>query len=153
MLSTLCQWNSPKPSIVVVKMFANSPYLPREFSSFLYLDVTTLSSGALTAQFPLDQLCLWWLLPSSQTQVVLPCEAEDEELKDCPILQEMLWESSEEDHHVSDPILLSGPPSPFFLHHKDSSQTEEGPSLCPVLVQLPGPEPNLSKCWLMNGRG
>ena len=27
-LSTLCQWVSPKPSIVVVKIFANSPYLP-----------------------------------------------------------------------------------------------------------------------------
>ena len=27
-LSTLHQWDSPKPSIVVVKIFANSPYLP-----------------------------------------------------------------------------------------------------------------------------
>ena len=40
-LSTLHQWDSPKPSIVVVKIFVNSPYLPCRSSSFLYLDVIT----------------------------------------------------------------------------------------------------------------
>ena len=57
-------------------------------------------------------------------------------LKVYPILQEALWESSEEDHHLSDPILLSVTSSPFFLHQEESSQTEEGPSLRPALVQL-----------------
>ena len=56
-LSTLHQQNSPKWSVVVVKVFANFPY-PLGSSSFIYLDVTTLSSGGLTAQFPLDQPCL-----------------------------------------------------------------------------------------------
>ena len=36
-LSTKCQWDSPKPSVVVVKIFANSPYLLQGTSSFLYL--------------------------------------------------------------------------------------------------------------------
>ena len=27
-ISNLCQWDPPKPSVVVVKIFANSPYLP-----------------------------------------------------------------------------------------------------------------------------
>ena len=47
-LSILSQQDSPKPSVVVVKIFANSTYLPQGSSSFLYLDITTLSSGALT---------------------------------------------------------------------------------------------------------
>ena len=64
-LTTLCKQDSPKLSIVVVKIFANFPYLPQGSSSYLYLDVTTLLLGTLTAQFPLDQLCLWQLLPYS----------------------------------------------------------------------------------------
>ena len=120
----------------VVRIFANSHYLLWGSSSFLYLDVTTLSSGALTAQFPLDQLCLWQWLSYSPTLVILLHEAEDKELKFYPIHQEMLWESSEEDLHLSDPILLLGPPSPFFIHQEESSGTEEGPSLSLALVQL-----------------
>ena len=89
---------------MVVKIFPTPLTSPQGSSSFLYLDVTTLSLGTLTIEFPLDQLCLWWMLPYSQTQVVLPCEAEDEELKVYSILQEVLWESSKEDHHLSDPI-------------------------------------------------
>ena len=135
-LSTLHQWDSPKLSIVVVKIFDNSPYLPRGSSSFLYLDIPTLSLGTLTAQFPLYWLCLWQLLPYSPKQVILLCEVEDKELKLYPILQEALWESSEEDHCLLDPVLLSVTSSPFFLHQQESSQTEEGPSLRPALVQL-----------------
>ena len=135
MLSTLCQQDSPKPSVVVVKI--NSPYLPWGSSSFLDLDITTLSLGALTTQLPLDQLCPA-VAPNSPTQDILPCEAEDKELKVYPILQEILWESSEEDNCLSDPILLLVPPSPFFLHHEENSQTEEGPSLSLALTQLQG---------------
>ena len=110
-LSTLLQWDSPKLSIVVVKIFANSPYLPQGSFSFLYLDVTTLSAGILTAQFSLTQLCLCRLLPFSSTQVVLPHEKDDEEIKVYPFLQQVLWGSSEEDHCLSDPVLLLVPPS------------------------------------------
>ena len=47
-LSILHQSDSPKLSVVVVKIFTNSPYLPWWYSSILYPDVTSLSSGALT---------------------------------------------------------------------------------------------------------
>ena len=109
------------------------PLPPQGSSSFLYLDVTTLSLGTLATQFPLDQLCLWWLLPYSPTQVVLPCEEEDGELKIYPFLQEALWESSEEEHHLLEPTLLS---VPLSLHQEENSQTKEVPSLSLALTQL-----------------
>ena len=61
--------------------FANSPYLPWGSSSFLYLDITNYSLGALATQFPLEWLCLQPLLPYSATQVVLQHQEEDKELK------------------------------------------------------------------------
>ena len=67
----------------------------------------------LTAQFPLAQLNLQRLLPFSSTQVIQPHEKDDEELKVFPFFQEVLWESSEEDHCMSDPVLLLVPPSSF----------------------------------------
>ena len=70
-LSTLHQHVSPEPSVVVVRMFTNSPYLPQGSFGFLYLDVTTLSGGVSSTQFPLDQLHLCRLLPYSATKVVL----------------------------------------------------------------------------------
>ena len=69
-----------QPNVVVARIFANSPYLPWGSSSFLYLDITTLSSAVLTVQFPLDQLCLQWLPLYSPTLVVLLHEAEDKDL-------------------------------------------------------------------------
>ena len=69
-LSTLLQQDSPKLSIVVMKIFANSPYLPWGSFGFPYLDVTTLAAGMLATQFPLLQLCLHRLLPFLSTQVV-----------------------------------------------------------------------------------
>ena len=51
-LSTLVQWNAPELSIVVVKIFTNSSCLPWESFGFPYPDVTILSAGASTAQFP-----------------------------------------------------------------------------------------------------
>ena len=61
--STLVQWDSPELSIVVMKIFTNSPYLPQGSFGFPYLDVTTLSVGVLTTQFPLAQLHLHRLPP------------------------------------------------------------------------------------------
>ena len=69
---TLFQWNPPYLGIVVVKIFTNSLYVPWQSFGFHYLDVTTLSVGASTAQFPLAQLCLCRLLLYSSTQVILP---------------------------------------------------------------------------------
>ena len=89
-LSALCQCDSPEPSVVVVRRFTNSPFLPLGSFGFLYLDMTTLSGGASSAQFPLDQLCLCRLLPYSDTKVVLPWEEGEEGLKVYPFFQESL---------------------------------------------------------------
>ena len=135
-LSTLLQWDSPKPSIVVDKIFTNSPYLPWGSFSLPYLDITTLSVGTLAAHLPLAWLCLCRLLSYSSTQVILPFEKDDKELKVYPFFPEAFWESSEEDHHLSDLVLVSVPPSSFPPHQEESSQTEEGPSLIPALMGL-----------------
>ena len=49
---TIVQWDSPEPGVVVVKVFTNSPHLPWGSFKSPYLDMTTLSGGALTTQFP-----------------------------------------------------------------------------------------------------
>ena len=73
-LSVLCQHNLLEPSVVIVRRYTNTPYIPWGSSHLLYLDVSTLSGGASSAQFPLDWLCLPRLLPFSDTEVVLPWE-------------------------------------------------------------------------------
>ena len=73
-LSVLHQCNSPQPTVVVVRRYSNSPYLPWGYFSFPYLDVNTLLRGTSSAQFPLDWLCLCRLLHYSDMKVVLPQE-------------------------------------------------------------------------------
>ena len=73
-LSALHQCNSPKPSVVVVKRYTNTPYIPQGTSWLLYCDVSTLPGGASSVQFPLDCLHLQRLLPYSKTEVLLPCK-------------------------------------------------------------------------------
>ena len=102
--STLVQWESPKPGVVVVNVFTNSSHLPWGSFGPPYLDITTLSVGALTTQFPLAWLCLHRLLPYFPTQILLPWEKEGDGLKIYPVLMEILWESSEEEHHLSPPF-------------------------------------------------
>ena len=111
-LSALHQCDLPKPSVVEVWRFTNSPYLPWESFGLLYLDMTNLSGNASSTQFPLDWKCLCRLLPYSTTEVVLPWEEGEEGLKVYPSFQETPWESSEEEHWMSNPILLSVPSFP-----------------------------------------
>ena len=73
-LSALHQWDLPQASMVVVRRYTNSPYIPQGSFSFLYLDMTSLSRSISSAQFSLDWLCLGSLLPYSDTKVVLPWE-------------------------------------------------------------------------------
>ena len=51
-LSALC------PSVMLVRRYSNTPYIPRGTCCSLYLDVSTFSGGAASAQFPLDRLHL-----------------------------------------------------------------------------------------------
>ena len=114
----LCQHDLPEPSVVVVGRYTNIACVPWGSSCFLYLDISTLSRGASSTQFPLNWLLLCRLLPYSDTKVVLPQE-EDEEvgLKVFPYFWKALWQSSEEEHHLSDPIRLSPSPQRLAKYH------------------------------------
>ena len=70
-LSILCQCDSPEPSVVVVRRYINTPYIPRGTSQPLYLEVSTLSRDASSVQFPLEDLHLQRLLPHSKIKVLL----------------------------------------------------------------------------------
>ena len=76
-LSTFVHCESPKPGVVVVKVFTNMCHLLQGPFGFPYLDVTNLLADILTIQFLLAQLHLCRLLPYSSTQIVL-CERERE---------------------------------------------------------------------------
>ena len=49
--------------MVVVRRYTKTPYIPWESSCLPYLDMSTFSGGTYSAQFPLDWLHLWRLLP------------------------------------------------------------------------------------------
>ena len=83
-LSALCQCNSPEPSVIVVRRYTNTPYIPWGFSHLPYLDMSTPSGGTSSTQFPLHWLCLHRLLPFFDTEVVLPQEEGEMELKVFP---------------------------------------------------------------------
>ena len=113
-LSALCQCDSLEPSVVVVRRYTNTPYIPWGFSHLPYLDVNTLSRGASSAQFLVDQLHLCRLLPFSDTEVVFPQEEGEIGLKVFPHFWKALWQRSEEEHCLSDLISLSVPCWPLI---------------------------------------
>ena len=124
-LSALHQHDFPKPSMVVVRRYTNTPYIPQGTSHFLYSDVSTLSGGASYTQFPLDQLCIHRQLPFSETEVVLPQEEGEVGLKVFPHSWEVPWQNSEEEHHFSDPVLLLVPSSTLLPHQEKGTQAEK----------------------------
>ena len=73
-LSALHQCSSSEPSVVVVRRYSITPYILRGMCHPLYLHVGTLSEGASSTQFPLDRLCLHWLIPFTKAEVLLRCE-------------------------------------------------------------------------------
>ena len=76
------------------------------------------------------------LLPYSSTQLVLTQEKEEEGLKIYPALTETLWESSEEEHHLSPPFPLSIPIVSSHSNRDTRMQTEEVLGFSLVLRQL-----------------
>ena len=84
-LSALCQCDLPKPSMVVVRRYTNTPYIPWGTFHLLYLDMSTLLGGTSSTKFPLDWLCLHKLLLFSDTDVVLPQKEGEVGLKVFPI--------------------------------------------------------------------
>ena len=54
-------------------------------------------------------------------------------LKVFPYFQEALWQSSEEEHHLSDPMSLSVPSLVSPPHQEEGTQMEEGSGFHPAL--------------------
>ena len=108
-LSTLVQWDSSKPGVVVVKVFTNLPYLPWGSFGPFYLNITTLSVGTSTTQFPTCLVHMHRFLPYSPIQVILPQEKEGDGLKIYPFLLETLWESLEEGASFVSPFATVSP--------------------------------------------
>ena len=137
-LSIFCQCDSSELSMVVVRRYSNTPYILRGMSHSLYLDVGTFSEGVASAQFPLDRLHLCWLLPFSKSEVLLPYEVEEERLETYPHLPEFLWDSLDEEHHLSNPISHSVPPLAPLLPLEECTQTEEELHSHPASIQTEG---------------
>ena len=119
-------------------------------SSFLNLDITSLSLYMLTTQFPLDQLCLclWWLLPYSPTQVILPGEAEDKELKSIPSFRKHLGKALRRITTCQIPYCCWFLPLSSFFIKKRACRPRRGLAsawLWHGYKVLPGQEPNLSE--------
>ena len=133
-LSTLHQNNLSELSVVVVRIYSNTSYIPRGTSHSLYLDVDTLSGGTGSAQFPLDRLHLHQLLPFSKSEVLVPHEVGEEGLETYPHLPEFLWDSSDEEHCISNMIPMSTP----LLSLEDCTQTKGGLDSHPASNQTEG---------------
>ena len=164
-LSTLHWHDSSELSMVVVRRYSNTLYIPRGMSQVLYLDMDTFSEGVASAQFPLDRLFLHQLLPFSKSEVLLPSEVGEEGLKTYPHHPEFLWDRSEEEHYLSGPISLSIPlPAPALLlevctqtkagldSHPACTQTEGGLGCHPTSTQTEGLgyHPSLKLLWEAN---
>ena len=137
-LSTLCQCDSSVPSMVVVRRYSNTPYIPRGMSCSLYLDVDTLSGGVTSTQFPFSRWHLCQLLPFNRTEVLLPHEEREERLETYVHLPEILWEGSEEGHHLSNLISLSVPMLVPPLHLEEGTQTKGVSGCHPASTQTEG---------------
>ena len=137
-------------------------------SCVLFLDVGTFLGGIASTQLPLGRLHLCWLLPFSESEVLLPSKVGEESLKTYPYLPEFLWDRSEEEHHLSSPIFLSipllAPASPASLlevciqteggldSHPTCTQTEGGLGCHPTSTQTEGLgyHPSLKLLWEAN---
>ena len=137
-LSTLHQQDSSVPSMVVVRKYSNTPYIPKGMAHSLYLEVDSLSGGATSTQFPLDRLHLHWLLPVNRTEVLLPHEVREEGLETYPHHPEILWEGLDEKHHLSKPISLSVPLLAPPLQLEENTQTQKGLDCHPASTQTGG---------------
>ena len=124
-LSALCWWDSSEPTMVVLKRYTNTPYIPQGTSWLLFLDVSMHQGGNFSTQFPLHQLWLCRLIPLSANEVVLPWEKEEVGYKLYPYFQQELWPSLEEVHCHSNPVSLLVPSSALLSHWEEGTKTEE----------------------------
>ena len=109
----LFQWNTSEPSVVVVRRYSNAPYIPWGTSHSLYLDRSTLSGGASSAQFPLYQPCLHQLIPFSRTEGCYTWRGGREAGNVSPSSRDPVHEFRG-GTHLSDPISLLVPTLALF---------------------------------------
>ena len=116
-LTALSQHDSSQPTVVVIRRYSNTPYLPRGDVPCTLSGCGHFLWGNASPQFPLDRLHLCWQLPFSKSEVLLPHEMGEEGLK---------RHRSEEEHHLSDPISLSIPLLVPDLLLEECTQTKGG---------------------------
>ena len=130
------QQHSSEPSMVAVGRYSDTPYIPWGIIHSLYLDMGTFSGGFTLAQFPLDKLHLWWLLPISRTGVFLPCKVGEEGLEIYLHLPDFLWDGLGEEHHLFNPIPLSVTPLTTPSQLEENTQTRKGSGCHPTSTQM-----------------
>ena len=130
-LSTLHQCDSLGPSVVVMRRYSNTPYIPWGTSHSLYLDVVTLSGGTFSAQFPQDRLHLHW--------GVAPMSGGGREAGNIPPSSRDSVGGFKREHHLSGLISLLVPMSALPPHLEEGSQTEGGSGYHPALKLLQDP--------------
>ena len=124
--------------MVVVRRYSDIPYIPRGMSHSLLSGHRHFLRGIASTQFPLDRLHFCQLLPFSGSEVLLPCEVGEEGLETYPHLPEFLWDSSDEEHHLSNPSFLSVPLPAPPLPLEEGTQTEGGGDNHPASTQTEG---------------
>ena len=137
-LSALCQCDLSEPSVVAVRRYSNTSYIPQGMIHSPYLDVGTFSGGITSALFRLDRLHLCWLLPISRTDVLLPHTVGKRGWRHTPISQSsygIVWR-----RNTIFPI-----PSPCqfpcwqIIHNwEEGAQTEGGSDCHPFSTQTEG---------------
>ena len=92
--------------------------------------------GCFLCPIPTVRLCLYRLLPFSETEVILPLEEGEVRLKVYPHSQEVSWKSSEEEHCLSDPVSLLIPLSDLLPNEEQGTQMEEELGYHPAIQWL-----------------
>ena len=130
--------------MVVVGRFTASPYLPKRSFGLLYQDVTTLSGGTSSTQFPLDLPCLCRLHSYSTTKVVLPQEEGEEGVEGVSLLPRdpvgQLWGRA---LHVCPYTAISSLFAPIPVE-KRAPQQRKDPILLPSLTAVARLQPGKS---------
>ena len=88
--TALQQCDLPESRVFMIRRYTNTPFIPWGTSQLLYLDMSDLPQGASSAQFPLDGLHLWELLPYSKTEALLPHEEGKMGYRTYPLSQKIL---------------------------------------------------------------
>ena len=131
-----CQYDSSE-CVVVVRRYSNTPYIPRGTSHALYMDIGTFFGVHCINAFPFRQAAfVTGCFQFSETDILLPSMVGGDRFEDvCHHLPEFLWDSLEEEHHLSGACLsvISLASSCFASGrvHTDQGRIRQQPCLHP----------------------